>query len=241
MNTVRSKLVQAMRAAARPTPPIQGQAYLGTTSITLNVGAPELRELARDWVKANLDLAAEDVLELCDQLFAGRTHQEKALAAIIVGYAHKARAGASLGRVDRWLGHLHGWAEVDALCSNVFQCEEMLADWAKWKALLNRLSREGNINKRRASLVLLTGPVRYSDDERLSTLAFALVGRLKGERDILVTKAISWLLRNLSLRHKSEVAHYLKVNEATLPRLAVRETLLKLKTGTKSGKRAKRT
>jgi 3-methyladenine DNA glycosylase AlkD len=82
--------------------------------------------------------------------------------------------------------------------------------------------------------------VRYSDDARLSDLSFALIERLKGERDILITKAVSWLLRNLTLRHKQEVAAYLKANGASLPPIAVRETTRKLKTGTKSGKSAKR-
>jgi 3-methyladenine DNA glycosylase AlkD len=240
MDKRRNKLVQAMHAAARPASRTQGAAYLGTKSATLNLATNDLRKLARDWVRANRDLAAAEVLRLCDQLFAGKTHQEKALGAIILSYARAGRVEASQERIESWLAHLHGWAEVDALCSNVFQYEEMLSDWASWKAMLNRLSRDANINRRRASLVLLTGPVRYSDDARLSILSFALIERLKSEREILITKAISWLLRTLSLRHKAEVAAYLKANQATLPRVAVRETMFKLKTGTKSGKSVKR-
>ncbi|MBS0384945.1 MAG: DNA alkylation repair protein [Proteobacteria bacterium] len=240
MDKERTKLVNAIRAAARPAPRKQGAAYLGTVSRTLNVSTAELRAQAREWVRANEDAPAADVLRLCDGLFAGKTHQEKALGAIILSYAHAARRAASQKRIEDWLDDLHGWAEVDALCSNVFQYEEMLSDWGNWKALLNRLSRDANINKRRASLVLLTGPVRYSGDARLSALAFALVGRLRSERDILITKAVSWLLRNLTLRHEGEVAAYLEANEAKLPRVAVRETLRKLRTGTKSGKSARR-
>ena len=240
MDKERNKLVRAMRAAAQMAARTQGAAYLGTISATLNVSAGELRKLARVWVRDNRDLPPSDMLRICDGLFAGKTHQEKAMAAIILGYANAARAEAGQERIEGWLGHLHGWAEVDALCSNVFQYEEMLGDWSRWKALLNRLSRDANINKRRASLVLLTGPVRYSDDVRLSDLAFSLIELLKSERDILITKAISWLLRNLSLRHKGEVATYLKSNETVPPRIAVRETMLRLKTGTKSGKSKKR-
>jgi 3-methyladenine DNA glycosylase AlkD len=240
MEKQREKLVRAMRAAARPARRTQGAAYLGTTSATLNVTAPQLRKLARDWVRANEELPREGVLKLCDSLFAATTHHEKAFAAIVLGYHHEARAAVSLKRIERWLGNLHGWAEVDALCQNLFQAEEMLGDWIAWKAVLTRLSRDKNINKRRAALVLLTGPLRYSDDAHLSGLAFNLIERLQDERDILITKAISWLLRALTIHHRVAVTAYVEAHETTLPRIAVRETRIKLTTGTKSGRHSKR-
>lgn len=240
MDKAYDNLVRALRAAAQAGPRVQGAAYHGTPSAVLNIAAPDLRKIARDWVRANKPRPNGEVLRLCDRLFAGPTHQEKTLAAIVLGYAGEARRAVSLRRLERWLGHVQGWAEVDALCANVFKVDEMLDDWPGWKALLVSLSRDANINKRRAALVLLTGPVRYSADTRLSELAFSLVERLKHEREILITKAISWLLRNLTLRHKSEVADYLKANAASLPPIAVRETTIKLTTGTKSGKSRKR-
>ena len=150
--------------------------------------------------------------------------------------APKARKAVTPQDVDRWLGELTGWAEVDTLCQNLFTGEGMLADWPAWRGLFEGLSRDGNINKRRASLVLLTGPVRYGDDARFSDIAFAMIERLKGERDVLVTKAVSWLLRSLTTRHADAVARYLEANAATLPKIAVRETRTKLDTGTKSGR-----
>lgn len=240
MRNERDKLVRAMRAAAAPKSHAPPAGYLGTSSATLNVRVPVLRKLGRDWLRANADFFARDVLRLCDLLFAGTTHEEKQLAAIVLAHADDARVLVSPARLDRWLDHLHGWAEVDALCSNVFKAEHMLGAWPSWKALLTRLSRDANINKRRASLVLLTGPVRHGDDARLSELAFTLIERLKGERDVIITKAVSWLLRNLTLWHRGEVAAYLKANAASLPRIAVRETQAKLSTGTKSGRPAKR-
>jgi 3-methyladenine DNA glycosylase AlkD len=240
MDQHHADLVRVMRAAASAGPRTHGGDYLGTASATLNIATSELRKLAREWTRANKNMSKQDVLRLCDRLFAGKTHQEKALGAILLSYDSEVRAATTLERLERWLGHTHGWAEVDSLCSNVFKAEQVLEDWKSWKAFLNRLSRDANINKRRASLVLMTGPVRYSDDKRLSEISFALIERLKGERDSLITKAISWLLRTLTLRRKGEVSAYLKTNEATLPRVAVRETMTKLKTGTKSGRSAKR-
>lgn len=240
MDKERKELMRAMRAAAVPGRRGPPAGYLGTQSTELNVTVPQLRKLARDWVRANADTPGADVLKLCDALFAGKTHQEKVLAAIVLSCHAKACASVSTRRVDAWLDHLHGWAEVDSLCSNVLKAEQMLGDWARWKALLTGLARDDNINKRRAALVLLTGPVRYSDDARLSEMAFAQVDRLKAERDIRITKAVSWLLRNLTIHHKAAVARFLKENADSLPPIAVRETTMKLRTGTKSRRSAKR-
>jgi 3-methyladenine DNA glycosylase AlkD len=86
---------------------------------------------------------------------------------------------------------------------------------------------------------LLTKPVRDSDDTRLADLAFANIDKLKQDREILVTKAISWLLRDLIKNHRQKVEKYLQKNEDTLPRIAVRETRTKLLTGRKAPARTK--
>jgi len=92
---------------------------------------------------------------------------------------------------------------------------------------------DGNPSRRRASLVLLTKSVRGSNDARLSKLAFKNIDLLKGEKDILITKAVSWLLRSLIKNHRVEVVDYINKNRQILPKIAIRETERKLKTGRK--------
>jgi len=84
--------------------------------------------------------------------------------------------------------------------------------------------------------VLLTRPTRTSSDPRYRELAFEVIERLKSERPILITKAVSWLLRSMAGHHGAAVAAYLDANAASLPAIAVRETRVKLRTGTKSGR-----
>lgn len=71
-------------------------------------------------------------------------------------------------------------------------------------------------------------PVRQSTDPRVSKLAFKIIDKLKGENHPLVTKAIFWLLRDLIKNHRREVEKYLEENQATLPKIAIRETKRKL-------------
>lgn len=97
-----------------------------------------------------------------------------------------------------------------------------------------KLAKSEEISKRRASLVLLTKPVRDTYDERLLKLALGNIDRVKGEKDILITKAVSWLLREMVKNYRKEVEEYLDANEDSLPKVAVRETKVKLKTGKKN-------
>ena len=88
------------------------------------------------------------------------------------------------------------------------------------------------------ALVLPAAPAHYSDDIRFRDLAFANIEVLKAEKAILITKAVSWLLRSMTSRHHAAVAAYVEANAASLPAIAVRETRTKLRTGTKSGRTA---
>jgi len=238
MNADHARLLAELKALARPIPPDgpTTDSYGGSGHLFYRIPVPERRAMVRRWIAANRKAAPEQVAALIDSLFEGESHEEKTLAALILDYHAGARRAAVPADLDRWLSHLNGWAEVDALCQNRFGAEEMLADWPAWRGLIERFSKDADINKRRASLVLLNAPVHYSDDPRFRDLALVVIDRLKAERGIAITKAVSWLLRSMIARHRATVERYLAEESESLPRIAVRETLVKLATGTKSGR-----
>jgi len=59
------------------------------------------------------------------------------------------------------------------------------------------------------------------------------VEKLKTEKDVLITKAISWVLRSMILTNPEVVREYLEKNKDSLPRIALREATTKLLTGKK--------
>jgi 3-methyladenine DNA glycosylase AlkD len=233
------RFLAELRALADPPPsdlPPTNDSYGSSGRPCYGVSVPDRRAMARRWVGEHKRAPDEAVLAVVESLLGGESHEERTLATLLLRYSKAAREAAKPGDVDRWLDNLNGWAEVDSLCQNVFAADQMLADWPAWRALIERLSTDPNINKRRASVVLLTGPVHYDGDRRLADLAFAMIERVKSERPILITKAVSWLLRALADRHHAAVTAYIDANEATLPKIAIREARTKLRTGTKSGK-----
>jgi 3-methyladenine DNA glycosylase AlkD len=122
---------------------------------------------------------------------------------------------------------------VDSLCQSTFTAQDLLIDWGNWGKMLTKLSVGKNISRRRASLVLLCKSVRGSDDARLADVAFANLDRLKEEKDILISKAVSWLLRALIKHHRLRVKDFVAKNRDVLPKFVVREVENKLQFGKK--------
>jgi 3-methyladenine DNA glycosylase AlkD len=218
----------------------QNDSYTGSGHPFFNVSAPALRRIARAWLAGRRKADDADLLSVITGLFTGEAYEEKVLAAVLLGANARMRRLGTAALTDGWLDHLQGWAEIDSLCASVFGPDELAADWPAWRDLIRRLARDANINRRRAAAVLLCRPTRLSADLRYRELAFEVIERLKAERPILITKAVSWLLRSMAAHHGAAVAAYLDANAATLPAVAVRETRTKLRTGTKSGRSAVR-
>jgi 3-methyladenine DNA glycosylase AlkD len=214
------------------------QKYLGSDKPTRCIKSGETIRFAKELIKKN-DLSVKEFTDLIDSLYQnGETFEEMEIAARLLGVSPKVRKQINPQKLNLWLNCVHGWAETDVLCQSSFSGEEVLNNWNVWKKLLIKFSKDKNVHKRRASLVLLTKSVRESDDKKLSELAFKNIDLLKKEKDILITKAISWILRSLIKNHKKEVENYLKKNKETLPKIAVRETTNKLLTGKKNYKPA---
>lgn len=211
-----------------------GDSYTGSDHFYYGVSVPKRRLLLKNWLKGNKKLSSQEIIELADFLFKGKSHEEKTMGGYLLSYSPKARDGVSLAMLNSWLDELNGWAEIDSLCQNIWQADELLSEWESWKKFLSKLSKDKNINKRRASLVLLVGPTWKCDDQRLHNLAYKNIERLKEEKDILITKAISWLLRSMADTRKKDVESYINKEDKTLPKIAIRETKKKLLTGKKN-------
>jgi len=195
---------------------------------------PQLRRAALTWAKDNKDIPARQLQQIITGLIHDPNALKKCMGGILLGYMPAQRSGLSPFLYEEWLDHTVGWGAVDAICYGNFMAKEILDNFQVWKTLIKRLAKSPNANKRRAALVLLTKPLKESVDKRLSKLAFYVIDKLKDDKIILITKAISWLLRNLTKHHDKEVRVYLDSKKETLPKIAVREVLNKLKHGKKS-------
>ena len=226
--------------SGKPTQHTFSDSYLGNSHPRYPISMPTLRKLAKEWMQAHSELSAQEFSELLTSLVAGESATEKCMAGIMLDYSKKEQRQFDPILFDLWLEHLEGWAEVDTVCTAQYMRTELLDKWKSWKPLLAKLAKSDNINKRRASLVLLCPAVRHANDERLAAMAFSNIEKLKSQKEILITKAISWLMRSLVRHYKTQLATYLEENKDSLPKIAVRETMIKLKTGKKTKRSTKK-
>jgi len=207
--------------------------YTGATHVHYGIPVPSLRGYLQTWAQTNKALIFDEWTTLLEGLYHGDSVDGRSAAGMLLNSYPAHRRVLPLDKLETWLDELEGWAEVDGTCQSTFTPKELDARWDAWQDFLRKLAQDENINKRRASLVLLIRAVRESEDARFLVLALELVDLTKDEKDILITKAISWILREGIKQHKPAIAAYLEANAASLPSIAVRETRTKLTTGKK--------
>ena len=207
--------------------------YCGTSDKFYNLKTEVKRSIAIEFVKKYPNLSFDEYIELLNSLNSGKSYEEKTIASTLLYLYRDNKKHLLPKHLNKWLENLEGWAEIDSLCQSSFSADEVLLNWASWEKSLITFSKSDFISKRRASLVLLVKPVRDAKNDKLLSLALENIDKLKLEKDILITKAISWLLRDMIKNYRNEVRHYLKENRETLPKIAIREVTRKLETGKK--------
>ena len=233
MHKFHAGLLKQIKSKSRSLGDFNVQGYLGTTHKFYNLKTQDKRNIAKEFYKNNKDIGLNELVVLLDSLYKGKSFEEKTLASEILVLYKNYKSKIKISDLEDWVSQLEGWAELDSLCSQVFDfvdIEPILDKWEKW---LCELSKSKNINLRRASLVFLVRPARQTDESRILNLSLENIEKLKQEKEVLITKAVSWLLRSLVKHHKSEVKKYVLENKETLPAIAVRETLKKIETGKK--------
>lgn len=236
MNKYHQEILNQIKSLSKNKKPDRegfGLKYVGTDKPSYHLNTASIYQIVKEFLDNHKDISEANLVALVDSLYEGRTFDEIVIAAKIVGKSRKLREFVEIDHIDTWLGHVHGWAETDVLCQNAFTDTDFLGRWDLWEKFLDRLVKDGNVHKRRASLVLLNNPLRLSPDNRLSVKAFQNVDLLKKEKDILITKSISWILRTLIKFHREEVSKYIEENRESLPKIAIREVKTKLETGKK--------
>lgn len=236
MNKYHQEILKAIKVETKENPYYyrhSPKSYDGHNDLTYPLNKAARKKITKKWLKKHPQLSQVEFINLLNSLYKGKSSDEKSIAGTIIGDSAKLRKQVDPQNLDRWLNNLQGWSQIDSLCQSNFTADDLLLNWNKWKKLIKNFSKNSNINKRRASLVLLVKPVRTSTDKRFADLALETIGKLKTEKDILITKAISWLLREMIKNHRNLVKPYLEKNINSLPKIVIRETKNKLKTGKK--------
>ncbi len=207
--------------------------YLGTKRKLLNIYSAQRDKVIREYLGQMKVLSPEQQVGVLDDLFSSDTFEDFNFAGKMLTKLPEVRRSLDFGHLKKWLRTTNGWAECDCICQSLFSEKEVLFRWKEWEKTINKFAKDKNIQIRRASLVLQCKSVRGSGDPKLRKLAYETIEKLKGEKDVLITKAISWILRSLAVKNGKETLAFLEKNQDSLPKIAYRETTRKITTGKK--------
>jgi 3-methyladenine DNA glycosylase AlkD len=209
--------------------------YLGSSKKYLGAKTGDVLSVAKQYAGLQSELSTSELTDLLSSLFFSDTFEEHAIGGkIFTLLKPEIRKQIPFFKIRKWLSKARGWVEVDVICQSSFTGKEVEGNFAKWEKAIEDFSQSKIISLRRASLVLQTKPVREVNNPKMRQLAYKIIDKTKLEKDILITKAVSWLLRSLTVQDKNEVKSYLEANKAYLPAIAYRETMKKILTGKKS-------
>jgi len=213
-----------------------GASMVSPTALRVyGVRVPVLQEIARDWQRAHKQATEEEVLGLVEALWGGPSREERMLALSLLGRYPRYVPRLTWAHLNRWRRGLDNWELTDHLGVYVLGAWA-LADRAARTGHLWELIDDEDLWSRRLALVATVWLNRGSQDAGFRDLSLALIDRVKAERHPMITKAVSWALREMIKQHPDQVAAYLEENRKQLAAHVVREVSNKLRTGLKSGK-----
>lgn len=235
LRTERQRLLEQIEAQADPH--YQGviQRSIPSPLQAYGLRVWQIRQIVRAWRREHRDVSMDDLLPLVEALWAGESREERLIALELPQHYPFAISQLTWEHFDRWRRDLDNWELTDVLGLGV------LGPWAA--ASLERRERhlwdlvqDESIWSRRLGLVSIVGLNRARAHVDLLALALGLIDQVKGEPDRTITRAISWVLRELGKEHPGEVLAYLEENVDLLPKYVLQEVTNKLTTGRKDGR-----
>lgn len=242
VNSTAAALIEQVVAASEPRDAAAKAAYLKAVpggyaegDVVLGVRVPALRAIARgarhtatvDVIDALLDHEAHEVRLLAAILLADR------YAAATVNCNGDATADRSsvatseraallellLARADR----LNNWDLVDSVAPYTLGVWLIDRSPAERAAVLDPLIGSDLVWRRRLAMVAMLGVIRAGE----TALPLAVAARLVDDPHALMHKAVGWMLREVGLRDRAALDHFLDAHAATMPRTALRYALEK--------------
>ena len=159
-----------------------------------------------------------DIFMLCEELLKSDYCEE---AFIAFDWSYRLRTGyvpEDFSVFDTWLRqYVNNWAKCDTLCNHTIG--SFIDRFPRFISALKEWASSENRWLRRAAAVSLIVPVRQG---RFLSEVFEIAGILLADPDDLVRKGCGWLLKDASIRHRSEVFDYVMEHKQVMPRTALR-------------------
>lgn len=195
----------------------------------------ELRQVRREFTHRLKDAAPHVVLELANLLIDVPQTAYRFIAYELIHHHRAAMSHLNAWQLEQLGRGIASWGAVD--CFAVYLSGPVWRDRRVPNSLIHGWARSADRWWRRAALVStvpLNSKSQGGAGDTYRTLQLCRL--LERDRDPMVTKAMSWALRELAKREPRAVRDYLAARKDVLPAIVLREVTNKLKTGVKNPK-----
>lgn len=190
----------------------------------LGVRSKEMNKIvASVWRRVNT-WDNEEILELCDRLWAAGSFEEASLACKLSAKLSKNLAESDFDHLEAWMNtYVTNWAHCDDLGNHaigtlLMTYPSLFARLAGWINSENRWMRRGAV----VSLVIPLRSGLFMED------SLRLADMLIDDQDDLVQKGLGWMLKAGSEQHSMQVFQYVLANKERMSRIALRTAIEKL-------------
>ena len=205
------------------------------SSLAGGAATAELREVRREFTHRLKDAAPHVVLELANLLIDVPQTSYRFIAYELIHHHPAAISHLNAWQLEQLGRGIASWGAVD--CFAVYLSGPVWRDRRVPNSLIHGWARSADRWWRRAALVSTVPLNSKSQGGVGDTYRTLQVCRLlERDRDPMVTKAMSWALRELAKRDPRAARDYLAARKDALPAIVLREVTNKLKTGVKNPK-----
>ncbi len=161
-------------------------------------------------------------LKQCDELIKSSERKIFSVGTLLIQKRKSLIDIAYFDIYEKWTKeYVHGWDQCDQFCSRV--TTPMLEKYPELYDKLLEWSDDDDFNVKRISLVSMT-------DSTASIIvdfdkAIHIVDKLKDDEDILIQKAVGWILKCCYKNFPNELEEYLITNHKSLSRVIFRYSL----------------
>src|SRR5579862_5699785 len=205
------------------------------SSLAGGAATAELREVRREFTHRLKDAAPHVVLELANLLIDVPQTAYRFIAYELIHHHPAALSHLNAWQLEQLGRGIASWGAVD--CFAVYLSGPVWRDRRIPNSLIHGWARSADRWWRRAALVSTVPLNSKSQGGTGDTYRTLQVCRLlERDRDPMVSKAMSWALRELAKRDPRAVREYLAARKDVLPAIVLREVTNKLRTGVKNPK-----
>ena len=160
---------------------------------------PDVRKVASEWRRANRGVAPDDVLSLCDALWATGWREERLVAIWLIDGSKAVRGAVRWEQLEAWSASIDNWEHVDQLAGVT---GKLLIDDSTLLSRVKFLETSADPWKRRLALVTLI--VAFMKSGKYRSELSSMGDRLQKDEHPLVRRAVVWARDRLRKGHRDD-------------------------------------